>query len=303
MTGGFHRRLGMMNTTYEDYLRQGWQAGMRYAVASPENARAGFAGARLANLPGSSLEFMDHREYQPGDDLRRVDWSAFARTDRLTVRLYRQEVNPHVDVLVDGSRSMALEGTAKAEATIGLAALLATAAENVGFTHGTWLAAESWQPLANGTKSPDCWGPMDFDYAGNPSQSFEVLPPSLAPRGIRFFLSDLLWLGDPLALLARLAEKAAAVVVVQVLADADANPTQRGNLRLVDVETSAEREVFVDAVAERRYRTALARHQQNWNRAARQAGALMTTIVAERLIEGWELEDLVAAGVLKVGRQ
>ena len=303
MAGGFHRRLGMMNTTYEDYLRQGRQAGMRYAVASPENARAGFAGARLANLPGSSLEFMDHREYQPGDDLRRVDWSAFARTDRLTVRLYRQEVNPHVDVLVDGSRSMALEGTAKAEATIGLAALLATAAENVGFTHGTWLAAESWQPLANGTKSPDCWGPMDFDYAGNPSQSFEVLPPSLAPRGIRFFLSDLLWLGDPLALLARLAEKAAAVVVVQVLADADANPTQRGNLRLVDVETSAEREVFVDAVAERRYRTALARHQQNWNRAARQVGALMTTIVAERLIEGWELEDLVAAGVLKVGRQ
>ncbi len=292
-----------MDKTYEDYLRQGRQAGMRYAVASPENARAGFAGARLANLPGSSLEFMDYREYQPGDDLRRVDWSAFARTDRLTVRLYRQEVNPHVDVLVDGSRSMALEGTAKAEATIGLAALLATAAENVGFTHGTWLAAESWQPLANGTKSPDCWGPMDFDYAGNPSQSFEVLPPSLAPRGIRFFLSDLLWLGDPLALLARLAEKAAAVVVVQVLADADANPTQRGNLRLVDVETSAEREVFVDAVAERRYRTALARHQQNWNRAARQAGALMTTIVAERLIEGWELEDLVAAGVLKVGRQ
>lgn len=292
-----------MDKTYEDHLRRGRQAGMRYAVASPETARAGFAGARLANLPGSSLEFMDHREYQPGDDLRRVDWAAFARSDRLTIRLYRQEVNPHVDVLVDGSRSMALEGTAKAEATVGLAALLATAAENVGFTHGTWLAAEGWQPLANGTKSPDGWGPMDFNYAGNPSQSFEVLPPSLAPRGIRFFLSDLLWLGDPLALLARLAEKATAVVVVQVLAEADAHPTQRGNVRLADVETGAEREVFVDAVAERRYRTTLARHQQHWNRAARQAGALMTTVVAERLIEQWELDDLVAAGVLKVGRQ
>jgi len=292
-----------MDKTYEDYLRRGRQAGMRYAVASPETARAGYAGARLANQPGSSLEFMDHREYQPGDDLRRVDWSAFARTDRLTVCLYRQEVNPHVDVLVDGSRSMVLEGTAKAEATVGLAALLATAAENAGFTHGTWLAGESWQPVANGTKSPDLWGPMDFDYAGNPFQAFEAAPPILAPRGIRLFLSDLLWLGDPLALVTRLAEKAAAVVVVQLLAEADANPARRGNVRLVDVETSAEREVFVDAVAERRYRTALARHQQNWNRAARQAGALMTTVVAERLIEGWELEDLVAAGVLKVGRQ
>jgi len=292
-----------MNTTYEDHLRRGRQAGMRYAVASPETARAGFAGARLANLPGSSLEFMDHREYQPGDDLRRVDWSAFARTDRLTVRLYRQEVNPHVDVLVDGSRSMALEGTAKAEATVGLAALLATAAENAGFTYRAWLAAENWQPVPNGSRSPETWGPMGFEYGGNPADSFQHLPPALAPRGIRLFLSDLLWLGDPLELVTRLAEKAAAVVVVQVLAEADANPTQRGNFRLADVETSAEREVFVDALAERRYRTALARHQQNWNRAARQAGALMTTVVAERLIAGWELEDLVAAGVLKVGRQ
>jgi len=246
---------------------------------------------------------MDHREYQPGDDLRRVDWSAFARSDRLTVRLYRQEVNPHVDVLVDGSRSMTLDDTAKAEATVGLAAMLATAAENAGFTHGAWLASESWRPVANGAKSPVLWGPMDFAYTGDPSQSFKHLPPALAPRGIRLFLSDLLWMGDPLAMLTRLAEKATAVVVIQVLADADANPPQRGNIRLMDSETRAEQEVFVDATADRRYRSALAAHQQNWHRAARQVGAVMTTVVAEQLVDGWELESLVAAGILKVGRQ
>jgi len=84
----------------------GERAGMRYALSVPHNAPFGTTGSQMANRPGSSLEFMDHREYQPGDDLRRIDWSAFARSDRLTVKLYREEVCPHLDVLIDGSRSM-----------------------------------------------------------------------------------------------------------------------------------------------------------------------------------------------------
>jgi len=59
--------------------------------------------------------------------------------------------------------------------------------------------------------------------------------------------------------------------------------------------------VFADAGAVERYRHRLSRHQQHWHRAGRQVGAVLTTVVAEQLIEGaWELEDLVAAGVLEV---
>ena len=68
---------------------------------------------------------MDHREYQPGDDLRRLDWAAYARSDKMIVKLYRQEVCPHLDVVIDGSRSMALEGTQKLRAGVALAAALA----------------------------------------------------------------------------------------------------------------------------------------------------------------------------------
>jgi hypothetical protein len=89
-------------------------------------------------------------------------------------------------------------------------------------------------------------------------------------------------------------------VVVQVLAEADANPVPGGSLRLVDSETGQERELRVDAAAVRRYRAKLARHQEAWHAACRQAGAVFVTVVAEELVRGWRLDALVAAEVLRV---
>ena len=289
-----------MDSAYRDYLAAGSRAAGRYALVSPLAAPMGMAGAHLADRPGSSLEFMDHREYQPGDDLRRIDWAAFARSDRLTVRLYRQEVIPHVDILIDGSRSMRLEGTAKDRATLGLAALFAAAADNSGFTHRTHLAADGWRQVIGGSGPPETWQDVSLDGTGSPADALELLPPTLIARGIRIFLSDLLWLGNPEPVLARLAQKAASLAVIQVIAEADTAAAQRGNLRLVDCETERELEVFVDAAQQERYRQSLARHQQNWSRAARQVGATLTTLVAEPLVSGWDLGELVGTGILKV---
>ena len=107
-----------MTPDFTPSLLHGRQAGLRYALSLPRIAPTGLTGAQLGHRPGSSLEFMDHRDYQPGDDLRRIDWSAYARTDRLTVKLYREEVSPHLDIMLDGSRSMNLESTAKLQATL-----------------------------------------------------------------------------------------------------------------------------------------------------------------------------------------
>lgn len=288
-----------MPDTYVDHLQAGQRAGMRYALGAPRGAPRGLVGSHLASRPGSSLEFMEHRGYQPGDDLRHIDWAAYARSDRLTVKVYRHEVNPHVDLLVDGSRSMALEGTAKAEATVGLSALLATAAANSRFTHRAWQSNETWHPVEHSTAAPVSWGPMVFDAAADPGEAYLALPPRLAPLGMRFLISDLLWPCEPTALLARLADAATAVTVIQLLAEDDVRPPHQGNIRLMDCETGGTREVFLDATAAARYRDRLTRHQQHWHRAARQAGAVLVTLVAERLRRDWDLEPLMAAGVLK----
>ena len=123
-----------MNATLRQALRDGEQLGIRYALQIPQVAASGLTGSRSGRRAGSSIDFQDYREYQPGDDLRFIDWGIYARTDRLTVKLFREEVTPHLDLILDGSRSMHLEETAKAGAVAKLAALLATSAANAHCT-------------------------------------------------------------------------------------------------------------------------------------------------------------------------
>src|SRR3954467_7179365 len=123
-----------MDPTLQEALRKGEQLGLRYALQIPQVAASGQVGSRLGRRAGSSIDFQDYREYQPGDDLRFIDWGIYARSDRLSIKLFREEVTPHLDLLVDGSRSMNLEGSAKAVAAAKLTALLATAAANAQCT-------------------------------------------------------------------------------------------------------------------------------------------------------------------------
>lgn len=289
-----------MEELYRTYLTQGERAGLRYALASPRNIPMGAIGSQTGNRSGSSLEFQEHRDYQPGDDLRRINWNIFGRTDKFVIKLYREEVSPYVDIMIDGSRSMALGNSKKTEATVGLAALFATAAINAGYTHTTWLVQDAFKAIPNGRKRPSFWEQVDFSYAGAIADTFNRFSPPWHMHGIRIFVSDLLWLGEPRTILAYLAQKASAVILVQVLAEADVEPPQHGNLRLVDSETNEVLEILLDSVVEKRYRDALSRHLQNWHRAAKECGVFFTTLVAEKILPEWHLDELVKAELLKI---
>ena len=257
---------------------------------------------------------MDHREYQPGDDLRRLDWAAYARSDKMIVKLYRHEVCPHLDLVVDGSRSMALPGTEKRRATVALAAAVITAADNSGYSRRAFLTGRGYQPLPEGWErgvgsgeNDSCSGlpaprsqlpAFPLDAAESPAESFRALPPAWRAWGMRVIVSDLLWLGDPLELLLAMAQSAAAVYVIQVLAADDLTPPQQGNHRLIDSETGAAEELFLDTAAVARYRGNLQRHCDAWRQAARQTGAVLVPLVAEELCRTWDLSPLVEAGML-----
>jgi len=279
-------------------LREGQLAGARYGLAVPRRLPQGTAGAQLGRLTGESMEFTDYREYQPGDDLRRLDWAAYARSDRLTVKLYRQEVCPHLDLLLDGSGSMALEDTQKLRACIVLAAALATAADNSGYSRRIYLSGRGCQSVVRGSEPPEVWQGLVFDSAENPADSLRTLAPAWRPHGMRVLVSDLLWLGDPLELLTAMSERASAVYVLQVLAAADVEPEAGGNVRLVDSENGTVEEVFLDAAAAARYQDSLRRHCENWRRAARQVGGVLVQLVAERLAADWDFSPLVEAELL-----
>ena len=172
--------------------------GAGWRLSRPESALRGSAGALLGRRPGSSVEYMDHRDYQPGDDIRRIDWAAYGRSDRLSVRLYREENAPRLDLIVDQTRSMDLPGTGKGAAAAAWVGLIMESAQAAGFTPTLWLASAEGLRKVPSAKAGAWAQVLDFSAAGNPGAA-------LVNRGARFVAGrgagaaslDLLWPIDP----------------------------------------------------------------------------------------------------------
>lgn len=288
-----------MNATLRAAIAEGERAGAAYHVVPPRTMLAGAGGVRTGRRAGGSLEFRDHRDYQPGDDLRHLDWNVLARSDRLTVKQFQEEISPHVDLIVDGSRSTGLEGTRKGEASLAIAALLATAARNAGHPYTFSMARERLMPVARGSTRATDWDGIAFDFAGSPAAAIVDGARGLRPLSLRVLISDLLWRGEPRAVLSALAHGAAAVVIVQVLARCDVAPNLRGGWRLVDAESGEWREVVFDTAAAARYGEALVRHRALWDEAARHVRAVIVRGVAEEIEEQLVFDELGAAGILR----
>src|SRR5882724_5203027 len=64
------------------------------------------AGEHKSPFRGFAIEFTQHREYVPGDDIRHLDWKVLGRTDRYFLKQYEQETNYVAHILIDGSESM-----------------------------------------------------------------------------------------------------------------------------------------------------------------------------------------------------
>jgi len=70
-----------------------------------------FSGLHPSPFHGFSVEYSDHRSYQPGDELKFLDWKAFGRSDKLYIKQFLQETNVSVYILLDSSRSMTFSGS------------------------------------------------------------------------------------------------------------------------------------------------------------------------------------------------
>lgn len=72
------------------------------------------SGVHRSPYKGFSVEFAEHRQYAPGDEIRHIDWRAFGKTDKYFVKEYEEETNLKAYLLVDASGSMAFRGSKKA---------------------------------------------------------------------------------------------------------------------------------------------------------------------------------------------
>ena len=233
---------------------------------------------------GSSIDFQDHRPYLPGDDPRYIDWQAYARTGHYTMKLYREEVSPRVDVALDVSDSMFFDDAKRerslelfyfcVESALGSGASLRChavgRADSVPWTPGVALR-ESERARAAGPPAPPDAPPA---------------PPALGrvpwrPGSLRVVVSDLLFPGSPEGHLSLLAAAKGRAVVFAPYCRAEADPDLGGNVELVDCESNLQRAQHVDDDLLARYRQSYGRHFAMWTDHARRYAVVTARVAAE----------------------
>jgi uncharacterized protein (DUF58 family) len=217
-------------------------------------------GERRSPRRGSSVEFADYRPYEVGDDLRYVDWNAFARLNRLYLKLFIDEEDLCIHLLLDASGSMDYGTPNKFRYAVRLAAALAfigfTDLERVGVAVFRDRVAEGWLP----TRGRNQFLPIQEFLAGltpGGTTAFNDALRQYAQRakdsGIALVISDFLDPSGYSAGLRALMERRFDIHVLHLLAPEELRPPLGGDLELVDAETGEIREVSVDAEAIRAY--------------------------------------------------
>jgi len=100
-------------------------AGLRFPI--PVTVEGRLAGVHASPQPGASVEFAEHKEYEPGDDLRHINWKAYARTDEFHIRQFTRDTHAEVYLVLDESGSMDYRSQHAPESKLSFASRLATA--------------------------------------------------------------------------------------------------------------------------------------------------------------------------------
>jgi hypothetical protein len=270
-----------------------------YQLGLPRAPAAGRSGELLGRGTGSSLEFQEYREYVPGDDIRHLDWGAYARSDTLMVRLYREEISPRTEILLDASRSMTTGSAMKPRVARQLAAVFALLSGRLG-------GRPAIVPLADGPAVPLGLDGLErlstLPFAGRTTLAalldYHCVP--MKRQAVRIVISDFLFPHDPATLVRRLAADASALWLVQVLSAWEAAPTPHGGRRLIDIETSGETDLVLDRRAVESYLGKLSALQQELLRNCRRAHATFVALVADRGLPALCRDDLCASGLLRI---
>lgn len=260
------------------------------------DVRSGGTGEHVARRRGGSAEFQEHRPYTFGDDPRRIDWSAFARSGAPVVKTFRAEEDVVVRLLVDASASLDYGNPKKIEVSRRIAAAIAYLAledsERVqllvtGGTDTRGLAVVGEPRRGRGALHRVLRELSHIEASGLaslPAALRAVSERALRP-GLLVVLSDFLDPGPVAEELSRLRALGHGIALIQVLSRMELEPDFEGDLGLLDAETQAELEVTMDAAAIEAYLARLSGLIEELRAVARRLAGRYVRIITDEPLE------------------
>lgn len=205
-----------------------------------------FGGKHLVSTYGQTVEFADFREYQLGDDIRRIDWNLYSRFEKYFLRLFTDERQMNVQIFLDCSASMGKDNPEKGSYAVAAAAAL-------GFLAVQNMDKVTFQ-LMKGNKCENPYGTLvgkkaffraigelekvEFEGDTDITACVNSCPEVTSNNGLSVIVSDLLTEGEWKKAVDYLVYKKRQILLLQVLSPEEVDPSFDGRVNLIDSEST-----------------------------------------------------------------
>lgn len=272
----------------------------------------GTAGNVLGQGTGSSIDFQDHRQYVPGDDPRHLNWQAYARTGNYTMKLFREEITPRVDLVFDVSHSMfitrfketrawelfyfCLESSLRASAHLNIFVLGQDPTKAPSQVSPQQACADNWPFLMHSKTNIQNTIRNTTQEPAHLAHQLERIP--FRSGSLRVLVSDLLDESPPSRSVASLGAAHSRGIILAPFAGSERDPDWKGNIHLKDCEQRTSRRQHIDDALLAEYRANYKRHFTVWRDACIRRGVGFAQVSEHGSFLEAIRDEAIPAGVL-----
>ena len=271
-----------------------------------------FGGKHFVKTYGQTVEFADYREYVLGDDIRRIDWNLFSRFEKFFIKLFTDERQMHIQIMLDCSASMGRVDPKKSAYSVGVAAALGFlavhntdklsinlikggVAEN---PFGTIVGKNSFFRAIRQLDNIEFSGASDICSAVLNSQN------TGSNDGLTVIISDFFTDSDWKKAIDYWVYKKRQVLLVQVMTPEEVDPTYDGRVQMIDAEAETDMDernmkLKITRGMQSAYAEALRDFRNELRSFCHSRGAEFISVVTDRPIENMLFEELLKVGIME----
>ncbi|MDO5156041.1 MAG: DUF58 domain-containing protein [Eubacteriales bacterium] len=249
----------------------------------------GMSGVRKSSAKGNSVEFSDFREYMLGDDIRRIDWNAYGRTDKLYIKQFMEEKEAIFQIFIDTSKSMEFGEYPKSKMALQLAGALSYVILNnldrvcINEMH------ENSVTKGKGVTGKAAFGTILKDleriqFDGKTTLNTAIRKRPIQGGGVSFIISDFLDENGIEEAIKYLSFKKQTIVLIQILSKEELTADYEGTLNMIDMETSEAIKITMSNTTIAKYRERILRMQNELSQLARKYHAVYMCMQSDESI-------------------
>ncbi len=271
-----------------------------------------FGGKHLVNSYGQTVEFADFREYQLGDDIRRIDWNLYSRFEKYFLKLFTDERQMQIQIFLDCSASMGKNDLQKSSYAVATAAAM-------GFLAVHNMDKVSFQ-LMKGDRSENPFGTiigkteyfravsalseLSFDGETDIEKCVTLCSDTAANNGLSVIISDFFTDSNWKKAVDYLLYKKRQVLLVQIMSPEESDPSYDGRVNMIDSESAdiadpKNMKLKITRGRQRAYQEALADFLKDIKTFCNKRGADFISVDTGKPVEKVLFGELLKAGIME----